>query len=69
MLGKSGPGRPKGKPAWNKGRSMSASAKQQISQSQKNRWKQQPALRGLVSSKLKVWHSTAIQQYYSCLDR
>ncbi|KAL0048932.1 hypothetical protein WJX82_002639 [Trebouxia sp. C0006] len=53
VLGKSSPGRPKGKPAWNKGRSMSASAKQQISKSQKNRWKQQPALRGLVSSKLK----------------
>lgn len=52
-LGKCGPGRPKGKPAWNKGTSMSASAKQQISKSQKNRWKQQPALRGLVSSKLK----------------
>ena len=68
MLGKSGPGRSKGKPAWNKGRSMSASAKQQISKSQKNRWKQQPALRGLVSSKLKVWHSIAILQYY-CLDR
>ncbi|KAA6421606.1 MAG: hypothetical protein FRX49_08549 [Trebouxia sp. A1-2] len=51
--GKSGPGRPKGKPAWNKGRSMSASAKQQISKSQKNRWQQQPVLRGLVSSKLK----------------
>lgn len=52
-LRKSGPGRPKGKPAWNKGRSMSANAKQQLSKSQKNRWKQQPALRGLVSSKLK----------------
>ncbi|DBA82176.1 TPA: hypothetical protein ACH3X1_007163 [Trebouxia sp. C0004] len=32
---------------------MSASVKQQISKSQKKRWKQQPALRGLVSSKLK----------------
>ncbi|KAL0038606.1 hypothetical protein WJX77_012521 [Trebouxia sp. C0004] len=53
VLEKSGPGRPKGKPAWNKGRSMSASVKQQISKSQKKRWKQQPALRGLVSSKLK----------------
>lgn len=53
-VGRPGRGRPKGLPAWNKGKPMSAVAKQHLSQSQKARWKKSPALRTAVSSKLKV---------------
>ena len=56
--GRPGRGRPKGQPAWNKGKPMSATAKQHLSQSQKARWKKKPALRAAVSSKLKVTFSS-----------
>ena len=52
--GKSRAGRPKGLPAWNKGKSLSEAAKQKISKGQKRRWKMQPEMRSALSSKLKV---------------